>query len=108
MLILYLSTMLLCLGIECWPALAGVDTIPGNYPLTLMPVDEPEYKGSVIAYKETDTAIYSIHRTYPGREKMYTLPDEKRRFITNGCINVEPYVYERLVREQVNQLEIIQ
>jgi hypothetical protein len=107
MLILYLSTMLLCLGIECWPALAGVDTLPGTYPLTLMPVEEPEYRGDVLAYRETDTIIYSIHRTYPGREKMYTLPDEKRRRITNGCINIEPNVYDRLVKEQVYQLEII-
>jgi hypothetical protein len=107
MLILYLSTMLLCLGIECWPALAGNDTLTGVYQLQLTPVEEPEYKGDVIVYRETATSIYAIHRTYPGRENMYTLPDEKRRHVTNGCINVEPFVYERLVKEHVYQLEII-
>lgn len=104
--VLYLSTMLLCLGVECWPALAGEDTVPGQYDIQLLSVDEPEYGGDVLVYRETSIAIFAIHRTYPGREKMYKLSAEKRRYITNGCINVEPQVYERLVGEYIGRLEI--
>lgn len=103
---LYLSLALLCLGSECWPALVGEDTVPGFYNLQLLPVEEPEYGGDVLVYRETMTAIYAIHRTYPGREKMYTLPASRRRFITNGCINIEPHVYDRLVGEYPSMLEI--
>lgn len=62
---------------------------------------QPGYGGDVLQFKETTTAWYAVHRTWTlnpnqRREERLRSPNPKDRVITNGCINVDPKVYDRL------------
>ena len=89
----------ICFNSLCYPALIGPDTPPGTFKLEQLIVKSPRgYGGDVLVFKETERDIFAVHRTWPGREKKYDLEPSRRRLITLGCINVEPHVYEELLK----------
>ncbi len=62
---------------------------------------QPGYGGDVLQFKETTKAWYAVHRTWTlspkqRREERLKDSDPKQRVITNGCINIDPKVYEQL------------
>ena len=87
---------------ECHPVLIGADTPRGEYTLIRRMTDDPGYGGDVLQFKETDTAVYAIHRVYllnpkEKRDVRLRSTNVKDRHITKGCINVDPSVFQRLV-----------
>lgn len=91
-------------GVEsCYPALLGKSnaTPAGTYTLIKRLTADPGYGGDVLQYYETDKMVYAIHRVWllkPSEHRAERLKSNKvsERFITNGCINLEPEVYEKL------------
>jgi hypothetical protein len=97
------AAALICFASTCYPMLVGVDTPRGEFQLTHYSVPDPGYGGDFLVFKETTDDLYAIHRVInvPGQERLARLKsaDAKRRnSITGGCINVEPAVYDELVR----------
>ena len=97
------AAALICFASACYPMLVGIDTPRGEFQLTHYSTPEPAYGGDLLAFKETKGDLFAIHRVInvPGQERLARLksPDAKRRNrITGGCINVEPVVYDELVR----------
>jgi hypothetical protein len=97
------AAALICFASTCHPALVGVHTPRGEFQLTHYSAPDPGYGGDVLVFKETADDLYAIHRVInvPGQQRLARLksPDAKRRNnITGGCINVEPGVYDELVR----------
>lgn len=89
---------------ECHPVLLGknIQTPAGEYSLTRRYVLTPGYGGDVLQFKEDKDVVYAIHRVWllkPEQKRMQRLksPNVKDHFISSGCINVEPAVYEKLV-----------
>jgi hypothetical protein len=94
---------LICFASACYPVLVGVDTPRGEFQLTHYSARDPGYGGDLLAFKETADDLYAIHRvinvTGQHRHARLKSPDPKRRNgITGGCINVEPTVYDELLR----------
>lgn len=88
--------------VECHPMLYGKETKPGTYQIARRYVMTPGYGGDVLQFNESQTAIDAIHRTYQGnpaqrRNQRLASPNPEVRMITNGCINIAPEVYDRLV-----------
>jgi hypothetical protein len=86
---------------ECHPALVGHDTPVGQFQIVQRLTSQPGYGGDVLQFKETDNAWYAIHRVWtlsPKQKRVERLNSDnpKDRVITNGCVNVDPNVYERL------------
>ncbi len=88
----------------CYPALIGPDTPAGLYTLTHYLTEPPDflYGGDLLVFKEDNDDVWAIHRVInvPGQHRIQRLKANdvsKRRNITNGCINIEPEVYEKLV-----------
>lgn len=89
---------------ECHPVLLGKNppTPQGEFTLIQRYTATPGYGGDILQFKETDTEVYAIHRIWllspkqnrPARMKSKVVSDH---FISSGCINVEPEVYEKLV-----------
>lgn len=92
----FLSTALICFAGECHPALVGKTTKLGEYPLQAMTVRDARYGGVILVFEETHDTLYAIHRTWPGRERLYANASLYRRSVTGGCINVQPEVFDRL------------
>lgn len=92
-----LTAASICFGGECYPALIGQSTPKGEYTLNLYRIRDPRFGGTVLEFLRVGDEAFSVHRTWPGREKMYSLPEEKRRNISQGCVNVDPQVYQKLV-----------
>ncbi len=95
---LSLAAATLCWNDQCVPALVGHDTPTGIYTLSPQPTHERGYGGDILLFKSTDTAWYAVHRTWPGRERLYKLPAERRRNVSMGCVNIEPASYAELSR----------
>lgn len=103
---LFLSQAMLCGTLQCWPVLVGPKTeqfVGQTLPLTQRLTSDPGYGGDVLQFAEDDTTVYAIHRVWTlrpqeKREERLRYPDPKRRSITKGCINVDPMVYNYLVR----------
>jgi hypothetical protein len=63
------------------------------------------YGGSVIAFQWSSSGfVYAIHQTYLGnpsenREQRLATPTPDDNDISNGCINVSPEFYDRLIEE---------
>jgi hypothetical protein len=94
----FLGSALLCFDGRCYPALVGRATPTGRFALVRR-FDERmliQFGGDVLSFHESDDAIWAIHRTEPGRERFYALTPAERRLVTNGCINVQADVYDRL------------
>lgn len=87
---------------RCYPVLIGGSTPKGEFKLEQRMVESKGYGGDVLQFKEDDHEIYAIHRVWLGRplekraERLKNL-DPKIRYITKGCINVDPEVYKELV-----------
>lgn len=102
--IVYVALGLICFAGECHHALVGTDTKPGTYQQVLRLTDQPFYGGDVIQYDETADSWYAIHRVWLGNphqrrlERLKSSDYKDRVGITNGCINVDPQVYESLKR----------
>ena len=90
----FLATALICFDGMCHEALVGRNTLRGEYVLRTQATAKRGYGGNVMVYRETHNALYAVHRTWPGREHLYARAD---RVVTNGCINVPPEVYDRLL-----------
>jgi len=77
-------------------------TPTGQYTLIKRITHDPGYGGDVLQFHETKDSVYAIHRVWllkPEQKRMERLksPDVKDHFISSGCINVEPEVYDKLV-----------
>ncbi len=98
-----IGTARICIGTACHPALVGVATPRGEFQLIHYSTPDPGYGGDILAFKETPNDLYAIHRVInvPGQHRLARLKskDPKRRnTITGGCINVDPSVYDELVK----------
>jgi hypothetical protein len=98
-----LAAAIICFAGTCHPVLVGPETPRGEFQLTHYSTPVKIYKGDFLSFKETSDALYTIHRVVnpPGQERLARLKskDVKRRTgITGGCINVEPVVYDELVK----------
>lgn len=100
-----LASALLCFEGACHPVLVGKFTPAGEYQLDHQLTRLPGYGGDILTFKETARERYAIHRTWPGRERLYAAPTAARK-VTNGCINVQPALYDRLVASGVTQLTV--
>ena len=98
-----LAAAIICFAGTCHPVLVGPETPRGEFQVIHYATPIKIYKGDFLAFKETSDALFTIHRVVnvPGQQRLGRLksPDVKRRTgITGGCINVEPEVYEELVK----------
>lgn len=89
---------------ECHPVLLGKSTPTpiGEYQLIRRFTEQPGYGGDVLQFKESGNMVFAIHRIWllspnQQREKRIRSEHIPNRFITNGCINVEIEVYDKLV-----------
>lgn len=98
----YVAAAMICIGGDCYPALVGDDTPIGQYTYYKTGVEDPLYGGSVAAFAlDEGGAAYAIHQTWLGnpaerRDERIKSGDVTQRAITNGCINVDPMLYEAL------------
>ena len=107
-----LTLSVICFANSCYPALLGERTPTGTFELKRYAYTEPGYGGDILAFKETKTELWSIHRVLnvPGqnrRERLMSKESADRRYITNGCINVDPKVYDLLLNCCTNQRLVI-
>ena len=101
MIVISLATATICFLGNCYPALIGDDTPTGEYQLTQRITMHPGYGGDVLQFKETPKSWYAIHRVWllnPKQKRVERLKSGNAadRNITNGCVNVDPAVYELL------------
>lgn len=88
---------------ECHPALVGPSTPRGEFSLVQRLTEDRGYGGDVVQFHEDEKAVFAIHRVWTlrpveRREHRLRSGDPKQRAsITNGCVNVSPEVYDRLV-----------
>lgn len=99
---------------ECHPVLLGknIPTPAGEFIMRKRITKDPGYGGDVIQFHENSSMVYAIHRVWLLR------PDQKRidrlksnniedRFISSGCINLMPEVYNRLIHCCIDQKLVI-
>lgn len=96
-----LGAAAICFLGSCYPALVGANTPTGAFQLKHYTTDAPGYGGDLLVFKEDDTSVWAIHRVInvPGQNRPERLKKDdpkERRFITAGCINLEPEVYDKL------------
>jgi hypothetical protein len=99
--VISLALATICFAGECHNALVGKDTPIGSFQLIQRFTEQPGYGGDVLQFTETSDSWYAIHRVYtlnPKQHREQRLKSSKisDRLITNGCINVDPVIYERL------------
>ena len=87
---------------ECHPILAGRNTPVGTFSMVRMSTRKKGYGGDILVFKETETVLFAIHRLYtlnPKQKRKQRLSSKttKDNIITDGCVNVDPSVYNRLV-----------
>jgi hypothetical protein len=100
-----LTTATICFMNACYPAIvgkAGLDTPPGEYRLEHRSTTQKGYGGDILQYHETSKVVYAVHRVWtlnPAQKRVERLqsPNPKDRFVSAGCINVMPDVYDKLV-----------
>jgi hypothetical protein len=90
---------------ECHSALVGTKNSPtpvGEFIVERQAVSQRGYGGDILKFHETDAAIWAIHRVFTlnfqHRAERLKSTNLKDKFITNGCINVDPEVYDKLVK----------
>ncbi len=98
--------------LTCHNALVGKDTPRGTYTLQQRLTSDPFYGGDVLQFKEDPDEVFAVHRVWRGRpaeqrERRLKSRDAKQRQVTKGCINVDPEVYDLLVREHSTDTLII-
>ena len=103
MVIVNLATALICFAGNCYPALIGANTPIGEYTIEQRATSSPGYGGDVLMFKEDDKMVYAVHRVITFNasqrriERLQLELPARARIITDGCINVMPEVYEKLV-----------
>jgi hypothetical protein len=80
----------------------SIPTPVGEYNLTRRYTSDPGYGGDVFQFKEVNDMVYALHRVWlliPSQKRLDRLKSKnvKDHFISSGCINVEPEVYEKLL-----------
>lgn len=86
---------------DCYPVLIGTTTPKGVFPLNLIATSKSGYGGEVIGFKQEKNFLFALHRVWLGKpheQRLKRIASNKvaDRIMTNGCINVEDAVYERL------------
>lgn len=88
---------------ECHNVLVGHRTPVGEFQIEQRLTDIKGYGGDILQFRETDHEVMAIHRIWllnPAQRRPQKLASDdakQRRFVTNGCINVSPQVYDKLV-----------
>ena len=89
---------------ECHPVLLGKggSTPKGEYTVRKRITETPGYGGDVLQFHETADEVYAIHRVWllapkQNRRERLKSPKVTDRYISAGCINVDPTVYDRLM-----------
>jgi hypothetical protein len=89
---------------ECHPALVGknASTPVGEYTVARKRTKAPGYGGDILQFHETRDDVYAIHRVWllkPEQRRMQRLKGNiiDDRYVSAGCINVEPEVYTKLI-----------
>lgn len=102
---LALATICFLSGAEqvCHNALVGPSTPRGEFSLVQRLTKDPGYGGDVLQFAEDAKQVYAIHRVWtlkPEQKRLQRLVSgdpKQRNSITNGCINVDPAVYQKLM-----------
>lgn len=103
MILVDITSATLCFLQACHPILLGENTPIGEFKLEQRIVLSDGYGGDVLQFSEDDKGIFAIHRVWLGNPKenrLSKLTDpnpENRKFISNGCINIDPKIYDELV-----------
>jgi hypothetical protein len=103
MVIVNLAAASICFLGSCYPALVGQSTPVGTFSLSQQETPEPGYGGDLLVYQENAKYLWAIHRVYTLNpkehrlERLHSAQPSLRRSVTNGCVNVLPEVYQRLV-----------
>jgi hypothetical protein len=97
------AAAVICFAATCHPALVGVETPRGEFQITHYTTQAPRYGGDILSFKETSNSLYTIHRVIdvPGQQRLERLKSsipKQRSKVTGGCVNVDPVVYEELVK----------
>ena len=89
---------------ECHPVLVGQknQTPSGEFLLSNRRTESAGYGGDILQFHETGDTIYAVHRIWllnpqQRRSERIKSANIKDRFISAGCINVDPLVYKKLV-----------
>jgi hypothetical protein len=103
MIVVSLAMASICFTGSCYPALIGDNTPAGTFSLSQQRILDPGYGGDILVYQESREYLWAIHRVYTLNpqerrvERLHSRRADQRRSITNGCINVMPDVYRKLV-----------
>lgn len=95
---------------DCHPVLIGKTTPKGTFDMTIYATEKPGYGGDVIGFKLEQDFLFALHRVWtrkPSERRLERIASQNvaDRIMTNGCINVQDDVYERLKKYFV--LEIV-
>lgn len=99
-----LASALICFDGNCYPALVGPKTKEGEFQLIQRLTQSAGYGGDVLQFYETEHSVQAIHRVWtlkPSQrrvERLQSSDPSQRRTITNGCVNVMPDVYDKLLQ----------
>ena len=97
---------------KCYHILEGSKTPIGVYEVRHMKTPYHGYGGDVLVFKETENYALAIHRVWLGnpnqhrQERLNSNNPDQRKNITNGCINVSPEIFDELVANHLETLEI--
>ena len=103
MITLSLATALLCFApSDCVPVLVGKKTPTGVFAMQQYRTDKPGFGGDVVVFDETPKLAFALHRVWtlkPQEKRVERLRGGTagRLNVTNGCVNLLPEHYDRLV-----------
>jgi hypothetical protein len=97
-----LSAAVICFLSACYPTLVGKNTPVGEFSLVEYSTTENGYGGNLLVFKEVGGEFYAVHRVLdiPGQQRLARIKSPKsdhRINVTDGCINVENDVFDKLV-----------
>lgn len=112
MVLVKLMTALICFNSNCYPILMGYNTPVGTFQMTVGRTPFPGYGGDIIVFTETEKHVVAIHRLWllkPEQKREVRIQSKRLEdhYITSGCINVEPNVYEKLKECCINEELVI-
>lgn len=103
----FLSLSLLCFDGTCYSALVGKNATPtpvGEFRAVLKKTNDKGYDGRVITFLIDGKKNYSIHQTWkliPSEKREWRIgqEDPSLRKITNGCINIESDILDKMINK---------
>jgi hypothetical protein len=103
MVLVKIMAAMICFSGHCYPALVGNKTPTGTFTLVPYITKQKGYGGEVLAFAEDKNGIYAIHRVWvlaKWQHRMWRIKhgDAEQRKITDGCINVMPIVFVKLLK----------